>query len=64
MAYISGLSFLGEIGDQPLEASDTVVIKTATFKLSNVFEYEAGVTFKYEQLYRAAIGRREHEFRI
>jgi hypothetical protein len=50
---VAGLSFSAGVIDQPLEASDTVVVKTgagATFKLGNVFEDEAGVTFNYEQL--------------
>ena len=50
---VSGLSFSAEVIDQPLEASNTVVIKTdtgATFKLGNASENKAGVTFNYEQL--------------
>jgi hypothetical protein len=52
-ADVAGLSFSAEVIDQPLEASDTVVVKTdagATFKLGNVIEDGAGVTFNYEQL--------------
>ena len=52
-ADVAELSFSAGVIDQPLEASDTVVVKTdagATFKLGNVFENETGVTFNYEQL--------------
>ena len=52
-ADVSGLSFSAEVIDQPLEASDTVVVKTdtgATFKLGNAVEDDAGVTFSYELL--------------
>lgn len=52
-ADVSGLSFSEEVIDQALEAYDTVVVKTdagATFKLGNVFEDEAGVTFSYALL--------------
>lgn len=50
---VAGLSFSAEVIDQPLEASDTVVVKTgagATFKLGDAFEDDAGVTFSYEML--------------
>jgi hypothetical protein len=52
-ADVAGLSFSAEVIDQPLEATDTVVVKTdagATFKLGNAVEDEVGVTFSYEQL--------------
>lgn len=52
-ADVAGLSYLAEAIDQPLEATDTVVVKTdagATFKLGNAIEDDAGVTFSYELL--------------
>ena len=53
VADVAGLSFSAEVIDQPLEASDTVVVKTdagATFKLGNAVEDDVGVTFSYELL--------------
>lgn len=52
-ADVAGLSFSAEVIDQPLETTDTVVVKTdagAIFKLGNAVENEAGVTFNYQQL--------------
>ena len=52
-ANVAGLSFSSEVVDQPLQESDTVVVKTdsgAIFKLGNAVESDAGVTFSYELL--------------
>ncbi len=52
-ADVAGLSFFAEPLDVPLDANDTVVLRTdtgAVFKIGNATESGVSVTFDYEQL--------------